>query len=453
MAKLPGKTVYSGRRRTVTRRSGFQSHPDSTGGELKRVEVERILLRKKNSVTITLNIPDPDRELYAGFGGYFKCDTDVHISIHNPNFKTDYIEHYELPNWSKIGSMWKTNQSQHPVSITFDSPNDTELAIYEFSCGLIWHDHFNAARPSIMRAMHKLSPEGNFYEMPGFVEVPEVDLIDGEQDLMILKSCNRCARFLPININDERKHLSFSNHCVSRAPCSHKGFGLLTDVDTHDQIQLYYGYQLECRFCKKYEVNAALNPQRTASQMKEDGQRRRHFELLLTELYQMSPQLAYRHKTGRELTDDIWNKFGGECFNCGRALASQKKMHLDHTRPLALLWPLDESATALCGSCNTQKRDRFPSEFYSKNQLRQLAGITGLKYQVLKSPEPNHEAIREILENIDWLFEEFLVRPDLLKELDGKIVAELVAKALDKVLDRSSIDYEFSFVEEYDKRR
>lgn len=136
-------------------------------------------------------------------------------------------------------------------------------------------------------------------------------------------------------------------------------------------MQLEYGYQLECRFCKKYEVNAAHNPQRTAAQMKEDGARRRAFELLLTAIFDKSPQLMYREKfNGRELTDDIWLKFGKKCFNCSTELESPKDMHLDHTRPLALLWPLDETATCLCGSCNSQKEIEHHLNFiHLKNLL------------------------------------------------------------------------------------
>ena len=62
-------------------------------------------------------------------------------------------------------------------------------------------------------------------------------------------------------------------------------------------------------YCKKYEVNAAHNPQRTSAQMKEDGTRRRAIELLLTELYEHSSQMDYRHNVGSELTNDIWEKF------------------------------------------------------------------------------------------------------------------------------------------------
>ncbi len=453
MAKLPGKTAYSGRRRTTTRKSGYSSHPESTGGEYKQDTVDKILLHGGKELTFMFHIPTPKKEVYAGFGGYYKCDADVEVDIQNPNYNKALNEHYSLPDWSKFGSMWLSSEQPEAISVTFLSPNDTELCIYGFSCGLIWSDHFDEARPGVMKSMYKLSPEGNIYVDVGEVEIPDLNVVDGDSDVIHLKSCNRCARFLPINVTQERNHLSFSNHCGARAPCTHGGFGRLTNIETNEEIQLHHGYQLECRFCKKYEVNAALNPQRTAAQMKEDGQRRRHFELLLTELYQSSPQLSYRHKTGRELTNDIWIKFDKECFNCGAALKSPNKMHLDHTRPLALLWPLDETATALCPTCNSQKRDRYPSEFYSENQIAQLSEITGLEVSELVSPEPNHEAILEILGRLDWLFDEFLVRPDLLKERDGKITAELVVKAMDKAVSRSKKNYKFSFVEEYNRRR
>lgn len=121
----------------------------------------------------------------------------------------------------------------------------------------------------------------------------------------------------------ERDQLSFSNHCVAehRRPCKHATFGRLRNVeDSAEVLQLDYGYQLECRFCKKFEVNAAHNPQRSSAQMKEDGARRRAFELLLAELYGGTPQLRYRHEKGTELADDVWKRFGCACFNCGAKL-------------------------------------------------------------------------------------------------------------------------------------
>jgi 5-methylcytosine-specific restriction endonuclease McrA len=219
-------------------------------------------------------------------------------------------------------------------------------------------------------------------------------------------------------------------------------------------LDLHFGYQLECRFCKKFFVNRPLNKKRSTAQMKEDGQRRRNFELLITELHQKSAQLSYRHKTGRELTNDIWDKFEHKCFKCGTLLPSSNLMHLDHTRPLALLWPLDETATALCSTCNGAKRDKPPSEFYSNSEMEKLSKYTGLSIAELKSQEPNRNVILELLNKLDWFYNEFLNKPELLKEKEGKVTAELIVKALDKVLSRSKVDkYEFSFVKEFNVRR
>jgi hypothetical protein len=37
-------------------------------------------------------------------------------------------------------------------------------------------------------------------------------------------------------------------------------------------------------------------------------------------------------------------------------LKGENIMHLDHTRPISLLWQLDGTGTALCKDCNTKKR-------------------------------------------------------------------------------------------------
>ena len=85
---------------------------------------------------------------------------------------------------------------------------------------------------------------------------------------VVLKSCNRCGRYLPINIEDEMKTLSFSLHCKKNAPCKHstfRGYRIINrpgnEIDLkkyilHDSIISYYGHQLECKACKKFFVNA-----------------------------------------------------------------------------------------------------------------------------------------------------------------------------------------------------
>src|SRR5204862_3613278 len=134
-------------------------------------------------------------------------------------------------------------------------------------------------------------------------------------------------------------------------------------------------------------------------------------ELLLMELFDESPQLKYRHEHGTELTDDIFEKFDRQCFKCGAEFDSPHEMDLDHTRPLALLWPLDGTATALCGGCNSEKRDRPPVKFYAEAELRDLSGLTGITISELKDPSPNLEAVRLLRRRLDWFFKEFLCRP------------------------------------------
>ena len=79
--KLPGKTQFSGRRRTTTRTSGFKSHPDSTGGELKIEEVESILIPKGESVLITFQIPDHNSGDIVAFGGWYSCNDKIKIEV------------------------------------------------------------------------------------------------------------------------------------------------------------------------------------------------------------------------------------------------------------------------------------------------------------------------------------------------------------------------------------
>ncbi|HXK39942.1 MAG TPA: hypothetical protein VJ837_03850 [Candidatus Paceibacterota bacterium] len=215
------------------------------------------------------------------------------------------------------------------------------------------------------------------------------------------------------------------------------------------ELRLDYGFQLECRYCKKFEVNAAHNPRRTAAQMKEDGARRRAFELLIEALMGGSEQLAYRLRTGRELADEVLRRFGYRCFKCSRQLDGA--WHLDHTRPLALLWPLDDTATALCGDCNSAKRDRPPSAFYTPQEIIRLAAIVGLSEEVLRNPLPNVHILRQLIERLPWFFDEFLTTEDMTKERDGKTAGELLVKALDKVLAAAGFDVRL--VTELERRR
>jgi hypothetical protein len=225
---------------------------------------------------------------------------------------------------------------------------------------------------------------------------PDVSVGSSDTDgaLIVCKSCNRCARFFPINIKDERKTLSFSNHCVSRAPCTHSSFSTyridaggpaeIGGQEYTDVVQAHYGHQLECISCKKFFVNLPLNPLRNSTQHREDALRRRALEVLVREL--LGHDWIYhehRMNLGTEFDVHIWEQFGKACFNCGTTLDTPNDMDLDHTLPLAYLWPLDSTATCLCPTCNSSKSDKFPIEFYKDEQLPRLAELTGLAVDTL----------------------------------------------------------------------
>jgi hypothetical protein len=441
--KQPGKTAYFGRRRPVTRSSGFKTHEETSGGEFERVKVTTYSVRHGRTLKVTFELPRHKPLELLGFGGWFRTDQPIIVGFKDGPPKLT-LTAFGPPDWNKFGSIWQADGTPlKQIEVTLAPVRTCRVALHGLSCGTIAHRHLEDARPELLTNMYQFAPEAIFVGRAGKVRV-ELDgktppVADSMIEL-IQKSCNRCGRYLPINTRDERNHLSFSNHCVAanRCPCKHATFSKLTNrIDASDRLTLKHGYQLECRFCKKFEVNAAHNPQRTMAQMKEDAARRRAFELLIEELEGGSAQLRYRHQTGgRELALDVYKKFGGRCFSCGIAL-EERGWHLDHTRPLALLWPLDVTATALCGPCNSDKHDRPPAEFYSENKLEDLAAITGISLADLKDPRPNIAVIRKLAVRLDWFFETFLCSEDMVREHDGKIPGDLLIKALYKALSRS----------------
>jgi len=412
--KLPGKAEYSGRRRIVTRKSGYKVHPSTSGGDFRKEEVPCGQVAPGDVLTIEIQIPEVTAGEWVGYGGWFWYRGRVQVSVTGGPKERTLTEHGPGA-WNKIGSLWRpATRAPCSVEITFRAVSDLELAIFAMDAGPVTHHYLKETRQKLLANMYSFAPEANFYdEGRGANVVKDAARTMSASVDIVLKSCNRCGRYLPINIPpNERAHLSFSNHCVAahRRPCAHGAFGKLRDV-RGSVLQLDFGFQLECRFCKKFEVNAAHNPKRSAAQMKEDGARRRALELLIEALYLSTPQLLYRSKTGgRELTDDVWEKFGGHCFKCGARLKSKNTMHLDHTRPLKLLWPLDGTATALCGSCNSEKRDRPPVEYYTDEQLIELSKISGCPIVELRSPAPNIEA-RNLSTTLRHERNEFTLQP------------------------------------------
>lgn len=173
------------------------------------------------------------------------------------------------------------------------------------------------------------------------------------------------------------------------------------------------GRQLECAFCKNTRINPHLNPLRTADQHRESSERRRLYAILSNEKKINSQK--------------VYDLFEGKCFNCGKRLekkaGSSSGYHLDHTLPARLFWPLSLGPTLLCTTCNNNKHEKWPSNFYGEQKIRQLSVLTGIPYVLLKGePIPNPEAVAWLKTNIDEFLARWIRYPDEIKRIHELIL-------------------------------
>lgn len=469
------------RRRDVTRKSGFKASGTTTGAECKVRFSKRLkvlnagteLVYKFNNLEL-IKLFKSDRSLLA-YGIYVYPEETVSIiyelsyilkGVSNNNKFSE--KELTQETWNSCGfyEFIKSNEASitNVLLKVLIKPKNAGDCWVDICCdhfGIVNYEYYieNDVYDEFLKKTNLNIPHIFYFDN----EDNFLSQLDNERDLkiedgvvVVLKSCNRCMRFLPINIDDERKTLAFSNHCVKRAPCTHASFRNYKVVDTevedyeridkNNEIVTYYGHQLECKACKKFYVNAPLNPQRNAEQFKEDGLRRRAFEVLVNNLLDRDlVHHEFKKKTKKEFTEYIYNKFDGKCFKCGKAL-TEKEMNLDHTMPLAFLYRLDETATCLCDTHNSSKNDRFPCDFYSKDELIRLSKITGIPLDVISSKSVNLEVVEKLKEHVVWFFDEFLAESDYQKIRKGILTSDKIYKALVKVLPK-----DLDLVEEYRK--
>jgi hypothetical protein len=412
----------------------------------------------------------------AAIGGYILASHDMNIRL-SIEVEGDF-RFQDIPLtagiFAKLGFEHSFNpmktDPESPVkfALLFESTEPVHVQFTQFGFGFVGYqylqdtdvyaDFYNSKKTICF-------PEQFYFEDE--VELP--DSIEGAP--IILKSCNRCQRFLPINPANERQQLAFSNHCSTKAPCKHSGFSRYQIVDSalepkalsyfisHTPYKLennliisYFGHQLECKACKKFFVNAPLNPLRSSTQHREDSLRRRAFELLTRRLLNVKwIYHEFRQEKFIEFDRYIWEKFGKKCFNCGKPLAKPTEMHLDHTMPLVYLYPLDETATCLCDKCNSLKSDLFPVDFYTKEQLVELSEITGLSMQLLQSRKANEVVVAKLRGALAWLFDDFLTFEEYTKVREGKRAADSILHSLQKVVGHS--EDPFNLLAEYHKQK
>ena len=190
----------------------------------------------------------------------------------------------------------------------------------------------------------------------------------------------------------------------------------LEAFDRHGARQT--GRQGECRQCKT-TYNAIKNQTRTSDQHREAAQKRR--------LY-----VDVSGATGKIDSKEIFRRFEGRCFKCGKRLVDENSSpiagtyQLDHTLPAYYLWPLTtDNGTLLCREHNNEKSGKWPSEYYSDEQLRALQALTGLDYELLKGePRINPAAIEHLEdpESVKALLSKYAAYMDEVVKLRNRIV-------------------------------
>lgn len=453
------KDLRTYHRREMTRESGYHACKETTGGECLILNAEQYIC-ENDTITLTfyrssikvVELFEKGVSIIA-FGGYVHTSEKINISL-NMSYTYEGIHHtsrenfeqtIESNNWSNIGIHLEqliNKDSQFfdiVVKMTIYAHQGTILNFTAFDLDVVSKEEFQntSCATSFYQKTRMHIPY--LYYLRSDLPINEY-LISGQNftkgKRIVAKSCNRCGRYLPINIEDELKTLSFSLHCKKRAPCIHSTFRAYKiqnkdDLQTKDlegltiedgKLISYHGHQLECKACKKFFVNAPLNPQRNAQQFKEDGLRRRAIEVLVNTLLNKNLiHFEFERRTKKEFSRYIWEKFDKRCFKCGpdSPPISLGDMALDHTMPLAYLYRLDETATCLCSSHNSQKSDHFPVDYYSEEELIRLSKITGLSLTQLHKKEVNQKVLDLLIENVIWFYDEFLMHPDYQKVRDG----------------------------------
>jgi len=464
----------SPKRRLTRQRSGFSVGGKTAGSECKIIYSAKIKVIQKSFILKFKREQLNPTPLFlkdlgiVGFGGYILPKKNLNFKI-KIKLKIDGVEESKEKKetlsaflWNKIGITFdievnknsKITDVEGILEISSSDSNIGELNFFGFNLDMINYPYFkeNDVEKVFNEKLEIYLPEIFYFNFDKpFLVAPDLSLEKfSKGELIVLKSCNRCSRFLPIDSKKERNTLSFSNHCFKRAPCTHNAFsryillntpkGLIKEYKDNienDKLKMYYGFQLECKSCKKFFVNSPLNPLRNSTQHREDSLRRRAIEILVDTLLEKGwIYHKFRIENKKEFDDFIWKKFNKTCFKCNKKLDKANDMDLDHTMPLSAFWSLDESATCLCKKCNSLKSDKFPIEFYNEKELLELSKITRLDIKFLKSKTPNIRVIKLLENKIIWFFDDFLRDKDYQKVRNNKRTSDLIFNAIDKQIKR-----------------
>lgn len=361
----------------------------------------RITPRGRGRAKIVLSrTTDAGNTGYIGAGGFLWSPKATEVIITVRGGDRESSRPYELlAGWNRFGLAVESDPPE-VATLEIEWSGGTPLMLWGVTADGVELPEVAMERvPSIETLQQDhLAPE-TFYFDHGeplgmdFDDEASSRIVMGTGPAMYVKKCAYCGRMLPVEPTQPGR-LSFHGH---RAKTT--------------------GHQNECRACKKWRINDSFNPIRTVDQLHESSVITRERRMFLRE-----PQILQeiKDRTAIGLKTIVWERFGRACFYCGRPLRLED-VQLDHTRPMAYLWPIDQYATCLCPEHNNLKKAKFPVEFYNDSQLERLSEITGLPLEELKSRSLNKSELERILSDL----------PDFAREWEPRHFAATARKIKD----------------------
>tara|TARA_A100001015_G_C14636894_1_gene573879 strand:+ start:186 stop:518 length:333 start_codon:yes stop_codon:yes gene_type:complete len=103
------KTQFSGRRRSVTRKSGFNVNYKFRGTKLKFEKGFGVEIPKKQSLKIKFEINNNEKNNWICYGLYFNPTKPIKLEVNNKDISKKTLNYYGPDCWSKIGFTLKIN--------------------------------------------------------------------------------------------------------------------------------------------------------------------------------------------------------------------------------------------------------------------------------------------------------------------------------------------------------
>ena len=135
MVKKSFKTEFSGRRRTVTRKSGFNVNHKFNGTRLKFDKGYGLELKKNQTLTISFEIEN-NHNNWICYGLYFNSSKPIEVEVKNNDFSKKTLNYYGPNCWSKIGSIWQSDQS-HLIEVIFKTESNNTIYFYDYDLLLL----------------------------------------------------------------------------------------------------------------------------------------------------------------------------------------------------------------------------------------------------------------------------------------------------------------------------